>query len=154
MTAAIRTAMSPFRQSERGLNSNSTQFLDEVLASLPVYSVPEEFRKLSPFLPVIVLIPKSSVRDKATPKASGPNKSVACLTDSRVLSSPLAAAKVGFKHPNASDAFEFGGVTVCFSAMEIHRNGRPVTLTCKEFQTLAYLIKNARKVISRDELLN
>jgi DNA-binding response OmpR family regulator len=43
---------------------------------------------------------------------------------------------------------------VCFSAMEIHRKGRPVTLTYKEFQTLAYLIKNARRVISRDELLN
>jgi hypothetical protein len=38
--------------------------------------------------------------------------------------------------------------------MEIHRNGRPVTLTCKEFNTLAYLIKNPRRVISRDELLN
>jgi DNA-binding response OmpR family regulator len=38
--------------------------------------------------------------------------------------------------------------------MEIHRNGRAVTLTRKEFQTLAYLIKNARRVISREELLN
>jgi NAD(P)H dehydrogenase (quinone) len=38
--------------------------------------------------------------------------------------------------------------------MEIHRNGRPVILTCKEFKTLAYLIKNQRRVISRDELLN
>jgi DNA-binding response OmpR family regulator len=38
--------------------------------------------------------------------------------------------------------------------MEIHRNGRPVILTFKEFKTLAYLIKNPRRVISRDELLN
>jgi len=38
--------------------------------------------------------------------------------------------------------------------MEIHRNGRPVILTCKEFKTLAYLIKNPRRVISRDELLS
>ena len=38
--------------------------------------------------------------------------------------------------------------------MEIHRNGRPVTLTSKEFRLLAYLIKNPRRVISRDELLN
>jgi DNA-binding response OmpR family regulator len=40
------------------------------------------------------------------------------------------------------------------STMEIHRNGRPVILTCKEFKTLVYLIKNPRRVISRDELLN
>jgi DNA-binding response OmpR family regulator len=38
--------------------------------------------------------------------------------------------------------------------MEIHCNGRAVTLTSKEFKTLAYLIKNPRRVISRDELLN
>jgi DNA-binding response OmpR family regulator len=38
--------------------------------------------------------------------------------------------------------------------MEIHRYGRPVTLASNEFKTLAYLIKNSRRVISRDELLN
>jgi DNA-binding response OmpR family regulator len=38
--------------------------------------------------------------------------------------------------------------------MEVHRNGRPVILRSKEFKTLAYLIKNPRRVISRDELLN
>jgi DNA-binding response OmpR family regulator len=38
--------------------------------------------------------------------------------------------------------------------MEVHRNGQSVALTRKEFKTLEYLIKNARRVISRDELLN
>src|SRR5437773_1144506 len=37
---------------------------------------------------------------------------------------------------------------------EIHRNGRPVILTRKEFKMLAYLIRNPRRVISREELLN
>jgi DNA-binding response OmpR family regulator len=71
-----------------------------------------------------------------------------------VVSSPLDAVKAWFKTPSAGDTFEFGEVTVCFSTMEIHRQGRPVILTSKEFKTLAYLIKNARKVISRDEMLN
>jgi DNA-binding response OmpR family regulator len=154
MTAAIRAPISSFRRPNSEPNSNSTHFLDEDLAPVPVSGVPGEFRKLSRFLPVIVLIPKPAVRDKTTHKESAPNKSVAYLTDSTTVPSPLAAAKAWFKHPSATDAFEFGGVTVCFSAMEIHRNGRPVTLTSKEFQTLAYLIKNAPRVISRDELLN
>jgi DNA-binding response OmpR family regulator len=58
------------------------------------------------------------------------------------------------RNPDATDTFEFGGVKGCFSTMEIHRNGRLVILTCKEFKMLAYLIKNPRRVISRDELLN
>ena len=82
------------------------------------------------------------------------DESVISLTDSENVSLPLDGAKAWLREPSASDTFEFGGVTGCFSTMEIHRNGRPVTLTRKEFKTLAYLIKNARRVISRDELLN
>jgi DNA-binding response OmpR family regulator len=48
----------------------------------------------------------------------------------------------------------FGEVTVCFPAMETHRKGKSVVLTAMEFKTLKYLIQNARRVISRDELLN
>jgi hypothetical protein len=153
MTAAIRTAISSFRQPNRESHANSTHFLDEDLAPVPVSGVPGEFRKLSRFLPVIVLIPKLAVPDKATHKESAPNKSVVCVTDTSDVSSPLDAAKAWFRNPSAADAFEFGGVTVCFSTMEIHRKGRPVTLTIKEFKILAYLIKNPRKVIPRDELL-
>jgi DNA-binding response OmpR family regulator len=128
--------------------------VDEDLVSVPVSGVQGEFRKLSRFLPVIVLVPKFAVRDKTTHKDSWKNKPVVCATDTRDPSIPLDAAKAWFRNPSASDTFEFGGVTGCFSTMEIHRDGRPVTLTCKEFKALAYLIRNARKVISRDELLN
>ena len=64
------------------------------------------------------------------------------------------AVKSWLRNPTATDTFEFGGVTGCFSTMEVHRNGRPVSLTCKEFKTLAYFVTNPRRVISRDELLN
>jgi len=38
--------------------------------------------------------------------------------------------------------------------MEANRSGVPLILTTLEFKTLKYLIQNARRVISRDELLN
>ena len=154
MRATIRAAISVFKQPKRGLDPNSTQFLNEDLASVPLSGIPEEFRKISRFLPMIVLVPKSAVRHMPTHNESGLNKPVACLGDTENATSPLDAAKAWFRNPTASDTFEFGEVTVCFSTMEIHRNRRPVTLTCKEFKTLAYLLKNARRVISRDELLN
>src|SRR5437660_1422434 len=84
-------------------------------------AISEEFRKLSRFLPVIVLVPKSAVHDKSTQKKLGSNKSVTGLID---ISSALDAAKAWFRNPNATDGFEFGGVKGCFSTMEIHRNGR------------------------------
>jgi DNA-binding winged helix-turn-helix (wHTH) protein len=154
MAAAIRSTISSFGRLGRAPNSNSTQFLDGELGPVPVSGIPEELCKLSSFLPVIVLIPKSAVRGRYTHKESCPNASIACLADSEGVTSLLGAAKTWFTDPSTSDTFEFGGVTACFSTMEVHRNGRPVVLTCKEFKTLAYFIKNPRRVISRDELLN
>jgi two-component system, OmpR family, alkaline phosphatase synthesis response regulator PhoP len=121
---------------------------------VPASDIPEDFRKLSRFFPVIVLVPKSAVEDEATQKKMSPNKSVTDLTDTMNVSSPMDSRKAWLKNSNATDTFEFGGVKGCLSTMEIHRNGRSVTLTSKELKLLAYLIKNPRRVISRDELLN
>ena len=57
-------------------------------------------------------------------------------------------------NPGASDVLIYGAVTISFSAMGGRRRGELVALTRKEFQTLAYFLRNARRVISRDELLN
>jgi DNA-binding response OmpR family regulator len=147
-----KTGIFPFRQPKTEPNANSIDFLDEDLALVPASGIPEEFRKLSRFLPVIVLVPKSAIHDKAAAKTPG-HKSVTGFIDTNDLCSPLDAAKAR-RNPDATDTFEFGGVKGCFSTMEIHRNGRLVILTGKEFKTLAYLIKNPGRVISRDELLN
>jgi DNA-binding response OmpR family regulator len=154
MAATMKPAVSPFRKPKTEPSASSIHFLDEDLALVPASGIPEEFRELSRFLPVIVLVAKSAVHDKTTQKKPGPNKSVTGLIDTSDVCLPLDAAKAWLRNPNATDTFEFGGVKVCFSTMEIQRNGRPVILTCKEFKTLAYLIKNPRRVISRDELLN
>jgi DNA-binding response OmpR family regulator len=52
-----------------------------------------------------------------------------------------------------SDAM-IGEVKVNFATMEARRRGEPIFLTALEFKTLKFLIANARRVISRDELLN
>jgi len=154
MTPTIKAAISPFAQAKTAFDSHPMHLLNEDLESVPFSGIPEDFRKLSRYLPVIVLVPKSAVHDKATQKKPGPNKSVTGPIDTSDVCLPLDAAKAWLRNPNATDTFEFGEVKGCFSTMEIHRDGRPVILTCKEFKTLAYLIKNPRRVISRDELLN
>jgi DNA-binding response OmpR family regulator len=154
MTTAIKSAISVFAQPKAEPNANAIRFLDEKLASVPASGIPENFRKLSRFFPVIVLVPKSAVEHEETQKKLQPNKSVTDLTDTRNVCLPLDAAKAWLTNSNATNTFEFGGVRGCLSTMEIHRNGRPVSLTSKEFKLLAYLIKNSRRVISRDELLN
>ena len=154
MTTAVKSAISPFAQPKTEPNANAIRFLDERRASVPASDIPEDFCKVSRFLPVIVLVPNSAVEDESTQKKLKPNKSVTDLTNTRNVCLPLDAAKAWLTNSNATDTFEFGGVKGCLSTMEVHCNGRAVTLTSKEFKTLAYLIKHPRRVISRDELLN
>jgi len=154
MTTAIKSAISPFAQPNPEPNANAIRFLDERLSFVPASGIPVNSRKLSRFFPVIVLVPKSAVEDEETQKKLKRNKSVTDLSDTRNDCLPLDAAKAWLTNSNATNTFEFGAVRGCLSTMEIHRNGRPVTLTSKEFKLLAYLIKNPRRVISRDELLN
>ena len=114
MTATIKAAISPFAPAKVEFESNPMHFLDEDLASVPVSGIPEEFRKLSRYLPVIVLVPKSAVHDKATQKKPRPNKSVTGLIDTSDVCLSLDAAKAWLRNPNATDTFEFGGVKDVF----------------------------------------
>ena len=50
--------------------------------------------------------------------------------------------------------YRFGDIIVDFVRMEVVRERVQIPLTMKEFRTLEFLIKNARRAISRDELLN
>jgi DNA-binding response OmpR family regulator len=52
-----------------------------------------------------------------------------------------------------ANVFCFGDVTVNFSNAEVMRGGRSVGFTAKEFKTLQFMIQNAGRVISRNELL-
>ena len=114
-------------------------FFDEDLVSIQPERILHEFRRLSRFLPVIVLIPKS--------------ESVTVINGGPRLRSPVKEAAL-LERPSAGDLFVFGEVTVSFSEMEVRRKGQLIALTRKEFGTLAYLVKNVRKVVSRDKLLN
>src|SRR5260370_8084041 len=146
MTTAINSAISPFAQPKTGPNANANRFLDEKLACVPASVISEEFRKLSRYLPVLVLVPKSAVHDETTQKKPGLDKSVTGLIDTSDVCLPLDAPKVWLRNPNATDTFEFGGVTGCFSTMEFLRNRRPVFLPLKKFKTHLFLINTPHLV--------
>jgi hypothetical protein len=103
MTATSKAAIFPFAQAKTEFHSNPMHFLNEDLAPVPVSGIPEEFRELSRYMPVIVLVPKSAVQDKTTQKKPGLNKSVTGLVDTSDVCLPLDAAKAWLRNPNATD---------------------------------------------------
>ena len=60
----------------------------------------------------------------------------------------------GAAHVGSEGIYVFDDVVVDFSETQINRRGKKIVVTPKEFQTLAFLIKNAKRVVSREELLN
>jgi len=101
MTTAIKSAISPFAQPNPEPNANAIRFLDEKLSFVPASGIPVNFRELSRFFPVIVLVPKSAVEDEETQKKLKRNKSVTDLTDTTNDCLPLDAAKAWLTNSNA-----------------------------------------------------
>jgi hypothetical protein len=128
-------------------------FLHELLAPIATGDL-EEVLRLEIFFPLIVLVPGSASADQAALPKTSLVKLSSQLSKAKELLGVLGKAVKCFKSVDGSSAVAFGDVTINFSAMEAARMGEPVVLTTLEFKTLKYFVQNARRVISRDELLN
>jgi hypothetical protein len=115
---------------------------------------PDEMRELCGFAKFFVLIPPSAGKGGITPSQTPEDDFLLLLPAS--FDSPEAfetASKQARNHFSDSNAM-VGEVTVNFVTMEVDRQGEPIFLTALEFKTLKFLIENARRVITREELLN
>src|ERR1700722_6772035 len=105
----------------------------------------------SHFVPVIVLIHKSAVKKLAVREMPNSNS----LPETSESNKLLELFRQTVDRFNTADSeFVFGDMIVNFSSVEVCRKGQPVALTALEFKALKYFIQNARRAISRDELLN
>jgi DNA-binding winged helix-turn-helix (wHTH) protein len=153
MTALISTPLSGVRQLLRVSISQETLVIDHDPASIAASGIPGKLGKRSRILPVLVLIPECAIRHKGG-ENNFASKSLAEFKEGSRIFFQLDIARTWFPDSSSGGRFEFGEVAVNFFTMEIHHKGRLVTLTRKGFMILAYLINNAGRVISRDELLN
>ena len=132
--------------------ATSAVFSDESLARIPTINS-KEIRSLSRFVPVLVLIDKSTIKKLAVREISE-SKPLTETSESTRLLGLFGQAVNHFKTTNTDSLIVFGDVVVDLSSHEVRRRGQPVVLTALEFKTLKYFMQNARRAISRDELLN
>jgi DNA-binding response OmpR family regulator len=132
--------------------ATSAVFIDESLARIPTINS-KEIRSLSCFVPVLVLIDKSTIKKLAVREISE-SKPLTETSESTRLLGLFGQAVNLFKTTNTDSVIVFGDVVVDLLSHEVRRRGQPVVLTALEFKTLKYFTQNARRAISRDELLN
>lgn len=114
----------------------------------------KEAQQLSKFVPVLVLVPADSPENRGARAMAAQNILPIENPETALLLQFLHNAMSQVKAQKIEDGLSFGDAKVNFSSMEATRKGRPVALTSLEFKTLKYLVQNARRVLSRDELLN
>jgi DNA-binding response OmpR family regulator len=124
---------------------------------LPIMSgrdVCREIKQQSPNIPIIVLSAASDISDKVLLLELGADDYVTKPFSPREL---LARVRVALRHnlrKESSLTNKFGAVSVDLVKMEVTKEGDVVELTAQEFKTLKFLLQNAERVITRDELLN
>lgn len=128
--------------------------LDLRLPKLSGCDVCKEIKAIAPSVPVVVLSATSDVSDKVLLLELGADDYVTKPFSPREL---LARVRAALRHTaRTSDAqvVSFDGISADFRKMEVKRDGKAVILTAQEFKTFQFLVQNAERVISRDELLN
>ena len=108
-----------------------------------------------PELPVIVVSAISEVADKVLLFELGADDYVTKPFSPRELMARVQAALRRRQRPVAAlSTYSFGDCEIDFSRMTARRLHLPVMLTAHEFKLLKYFVKNAERVLSREELLN
>jgi len=144
-----KSALEAFRKA-----TPSAVVLDLRLPMMSGRDVCREIKQQAPSIPIIVLSAASDVSDKVLLLELGADDYVTKPFSPRELLARVRAALRRTVRKDTGDLVAFDGISVDFVKMEITRNGEPVVLTAQEFKTLKFLVQNAERVITRDELLN
>jgi DNA-binding response OmpR family regulator len=133
----------------------SVLVLDLSLPGVPGQDICREINQVAPSLPIIILSARTEVMDKVLLLELGAHDYVTKPFSPREL---LARVRTAIRRRATqaplADTFSFGDVKVNFTRMELWRDGQLVPMTSQEFKVLKFMIHNAERVLSREELLN
>jgi DNA-binding response OmpR family regulator len=133
----------------------SVLVLDLSLPGTPGQDICREISQAAPALPIIILSARAEVVDKVLLLELGAHDYVTKPFSPREL---LARVRTAMRRramvAPPAQKFSFGDVQVDFSKMELRRAGELVAMTSQEFKVLKFMIQNAERVLSREELLN
>ena len=133
-------------------NKPDMVLLDMMLPDLSGAHLLQYIRKDSAndHIPVIIISANSLVTDKVDGLDMGADDYIAKPFDLLELMSRVNAL---FRRFKKSSSFEYGKLVLNSESHICKYDGKTISLTIKEFDILALLLKNKGKVVSRDEIL-
>jgi DNA-binding response OmpR family regulator len=128
--------------------------LDLRLPTMSGRDVCREVKQQIPTLPIIILSATADVTDKVLLLELGADDYVTKPFSPRELLARVRAAIRRTTRTEIGEMYAFDGISVNFAKMEVVREGQIIEMTAREFNALKFLVQNAERVISRDELLS
>src|SRR5688500_6214018 len=128
--------------------------LDLKLPKIPGREVCRMIRGEAPSVPVIILSASNDEVDKVLLLELGADDYVTKPFSPKELLARVHSVRRRLNGPKEIDQCSFGSIAVDFTRMVLTRDGAEVPTTPQEFKILRYFLRNAERVISRDELLN
>jgi DNA-binding response OmpR family regulator len=129
--------------------------LDLMLPGIDGFEVFRRLRAIAP-IPVVMLTARGEEDDRVAGLELGADDYVAKPFSPRELTARVRAVlrrASGGVSPAEESMLRAGPLEVDLLAHEVRRGGRPLTLTVKEFDLLAFLMRSPNRAFRREELL-
>jgi DNA-binding response OmpR family regulator len=127
--------------------------LDVMLPGRSGLEILDEIRTVKPALPVIMLTARAEVADKVAGLDAGATD---YMTKPFSVEELLARVRAHLRTPVQAQATRLHVADIDLDLLRrtVSRDGSPVHLSAKEFDLLAYFMRHAGQVLSREQILN
>jgi DNA-binding response OmpR family regulator len=125
--------------------------LDIMLPGLDGVGILKALRREENTVPVIMLTARDTPQDKVHSLDLGADDYLAKPFDMGEL---LARLRALLRRVGEDEVLRVADLEVDTATREVHRSGREINLTAREFELLEFMARNPRRVLSRDLLLS
>ena len=129
--------------------------LDVMLPGKSGFDVCRDIRQAGLATPILMLTARGQTVDKVVGLKLGADDYVTKPFEMAELMARIEALlrRAATKTPAEPKVQQFGNIRVDLRGTEVHKDGKIVNLSAREFQLLQYFIEHRGKTLSRDEIL-
>jgi two-component system OmpR family response regulator len=130
--------------------------LDIMLPDMDGLSVLQKLRDHTPDVPVLFLTARDAVEDRVAGLTAGGDDYVTKPFSLEELIARMRALlrRAGMTAGRIDPVITVGDLTMDEESHEVRRGGRAVELTATEYELLRFLMRNARRVVSKAQILD
>ena len=130
--------------------------LDVMLPDMSGLDVLHKLREENPHLPVLLLTAKDAVEDRIAGLTAGGDDYVTkpFSIEEVVLRLRALLRRTGVTTVDSGAQLVVGDLVLDEDSHEVTRAGEPITLTSTEFELLRFMMRNAKRVLSKAQILD